>query len=463
MAERLSALDASFLEAETPSAHMHVGWAALFDPPEEGTPPSFEQLRDHIARRLQRAPRYRQRLAQVPLGLGSPAWIDDERFDVAHHVRASAAEDLLELAGAVMSTPLGRERPLWELWIADGLDDGRIGVVGKAHHCMVDGLAAVELASLLLDPTPEPPPEERDRWSPAPPPGAARLLVGAAADRLRQGLGVATLAARLASSPGRAVALAGRAGRAARALGHSLVPAAPGGVLNEPLSPYRRLAAATRPFEDLKRVKRAFGVTVNDVVLAVATGGVNSYLAEHGGGCDRLKAMVPVSVRGEGAEGELGNRISFIFLDLPCGEPDPERRLRKLHAVTAERKAFGEPDGAEAVLELASYAPSLVQRALTRLVASPRTFNLVVSNIPGPPQTLYLLGCPLREAYPVVPLADRHTLSIGFTTVAGRACFGVYCDRDALPDAHLLTASLHRSLDELMELAEAGAREKAPA
>src|SRR5215211_5988026 len=189
--DRLSALDSSFLDVETASAHMHVGWATVLDPPEEGPPPSFEQLRDHVSRRLHRAPRYRQRLARVPLGLARPLWIDDVRFDVTRHVRRSPTGDLMGLAGQVMSTPLSRERPLWELWVADRLDDGRIGVVGKAHHCMVDGIAAVELATVLLDPEPEWPSDPPDEWQPAEPPGQARLLAGGLADRARDQLALA--------------------------------------------------------------------------------------------------------------------------------------------------------------------------------------------------------------------------------------------------------------------------------
>src|ERR687895_59511 len=183
--QRLSALDASFLDVETASAHMHVGWAAAFDPPEDGPAPSFEQLRDHISRRLHRAPRYRQRLAEVPLGLSRPVWVDDDQFDLDHHVRRAETGDLRELAGTVLSTPLGRDRPLWEMWIADGLDDGRMGLVGKAHHCMVDGIAAVELAALLLDPQPEPMPSEEDSWRPAPVPDALSRLSRGVLDQVR--------------------------------------------------------------------------------------------------------------------------------------------------------------------------------------------------------------------------------------------------------------------------------------
>jgi diacylglycerol O-acyltransferase / wax synthase len=446
---RLSALDASFLDVESASAHMHVGWAAALEPPGDRPPPSFEQLRDHVARRLHRAPRYRQRLAAVPLGLARPVWVDDERFDVSHHVRHASIGDLHELAATVMSTPLSRERPLWELWIDVGLHDGRIGVVGKAHHCMVDGIAAVELAALLLDPDPEAPADAPDSWSPEPPPSAAALIAGGLRERAGEPLRLVAGSARMVASPGRLLSLAGRTGQA---LAHSLARTVPDDRLNQPLSPYRHLGTLARPLEDLKRVKRAFGTTVNDVVLAAAAGGVRRYLQGHGERPVRLKAMVPVNIRA-GGSGELGNRIAFLFMDLPCEQPDPIARLAQIHRVTRERKAAGEPEGADAVLELASHAPSAVQRGLSRLFASPSTFNVVVSNIPGPVDQLYMLGCPVREAYPVVPLADRHGLSIGFTTVAGGAFFGVYADRDSIPDPDRLATGIGAALDELVELA----------
>jgi WS/DGAT/MGAT family acyltransferase len=456
--QRLSALDASFLDVETTSAHMHVGWAAAFDPPEEGSAPSFEQLRDHISRRLHRAPRYRQRLADVPLGVSRPVWVDDDRFDLDHHVRRAETGDLLELAGTVLSTPLGRDRPLWEMWIADGLDDGRIGVVGKAHHCMVDGIAAVELAALLLDPEPEPSPEPTQPWRPAPAPGAATRLVEGVVDRALDQLSLFGSAARLAASPGR---LATGAQRAGRALLSSLAPANPIGALNEPISPYRTLATLGRPLEELRAIKRAYDCTVNDVVLAVSCGGVRRYVERRGDEPGRLKAMVPVNVRDEGAAGELGNRISFIFLELPCDEPEPGLRLRDIGRATSQAKQGGEPAGATTVLDLAAAAPSTLQRAVSRLVASPRTFNVVVSNIPGPREPLWMLGCRLREAFPMVPLADRHALSIGFTSVAGGAFFGVYADRDSVSDAERLAADIGRELDELARAAPVKPREEA--
>jgi diacylglycerol O-acyltransferase len=457
--QRLSALDASFLEVETSAAHMHVGWIAVLEPPAGRAAPSFEQFRDHVARRLHRAPRYRQRLARVPLGLGRPRWVDDERFDISRHVRRSSGGNLLELAGTVMSTPLSRERPLWELWIADQLDDGRVGVVGKAHHCMVDGIAAVELAALLLDVEPDAPPDEPDPWEPAAPPSAAGLLVGGVLDRARDQVRLASASARMATAPRRLLAGVERSGRA---LLHSLARTAPVERLNEPLSPYRHVGTLSRSLDELRLVKRAFGTTVNDVLLAAAAGGVRHYLERHEAEPQKLKAMVPVNVRAGGA-GELGNRIAFLFIELPCHDPDPLARLSAVHLATREAKATGEPEGADAVLELASYAPSPVQRMVSRIVASPSTFNVVVSNIPGPREQLYMLGCALREAYPIVPLAERHGLSIGFTTVAGGAFFCVYADRDSVPDPDRLAGEIGNALDELIELAPPARREAAAA
>jgi diacylglycerol O-acyltransferase len=454
---RLSALDASFLDVETASAHMHVGWAAAFDPPDEGPAPSFEQLRDHVARRLQRAPRYRQRLAGVPLGLARPVWVDDDRFDITRHVRPAGPAALGELAGSVLSTPLSRERPLWELWISDRLDDGRIGIVGKAHHCMVDGIAAVELATVLLDLEPDRPPDPPDDWRPAEPPGQARRLVDGLVEIAR---GQLALAGSVAGALGSPRSLASGAQRAAGALANSLTPASPLGVLNAPISPYRALATVARPMDELRDIKRVYGCTINDVVLAASTGGVRRHLERHGERPARFKAMVPVNVRDEGAAEEFGNRISFIFVELPCAEPGAEERLRHVASAIGAAKASGEPAGATTILDLAAAAPSVVQRAMSRLVASPRTFNVVVSNIPGPQLPVWMLGCRLREAYPIVPLADQHALSIGFTSVDGGAFFGIYADRDAGPDAEHLARDIGAELDELGRLARAGSRRR---
>jgi diacylglycerol O-acyltransferase len=451
---RLSPLDAAFLEVESPTAHMHVGWVALFRPP-EGTPrPTFMELRRRIEGRVPYAPRYRQKLAWVPFGLHDPEWIDDPGFDIRAHVRHSTAREIGRLVERVYSRPLARHRPLWEVWIADNLADGRIGVVGKAHHCMVDGIAAVELASLFCDMTADAPPTEAATpWDPAPEPNRRDLLTRAVEDRLRDQMRVLEVPKQVVRSPGRVFGLAGEAARAGRALFHALSPSIPDETLNEPISPLRTLATVSRPLEDLKRVKRRFGTTVNDVVLAAAAGGVRQYLHGRGQTPSRLKAMVPVNLR-DGAASDLGNRISFVFVELPCDEPSPLRRLEEVRFAMTKRKEAGEPRGAEQALDAVSFVPHPVQHAVSHAVASARAYNLTVSNIPGPRQPLWMAGCPLEEAYPVVPLADRHAVSIGFTTVVEQGFFGIYADRKTVPDADRLAGAVERSLEELIATAE---------
>jgi diacylglycerol O-acyltransferase / wax synthase len=447
MSRRLSALDASFLALETPTAHMHVGWVAVFSASAEGRLPSFSELRDNIELRLARAPRYRQKLASVPLGLRAPEWTDDVAFSVDRHVyRASGP--LHDLVDQVMSIPLRRDRPLWEMWICENSEDQTFAIVGKTHHCMVDGLAAVELVSLLLDPTPEPATVEPEGWRATPEPGGERLLARGVRDLLTDQLGLLNLPLRAVTSPARAARdTATGAVRVTRALG-GVLRAAPASVINDQLSPLRRLAWTQRPLSDLRLVKRVYGTTVNDVILAAVAGGVRSYLIRRGEEPSALKVMVPVSVRS--ADDVLGNRISFVFTKLPCDEPDALSRLYQVHGTMSRCKRDGEPEGVDFVLKAAGRTPVTVQQNLSRLIASPRTFNLVVSNIPGPTIPMYMLGCSLEGAYPVVPLADQHAVSVGMVSVHDRACFGVYTDAQALPDADMLAHDIDDAITELL-------------
>ncbi len=433
---------------------MHVGWAASFRPP-DGARPSFDEVFDHIAGRLSRGRRFRQRLASVPLSLNAPLWIDDDRFDAARHIVRAKSGTMGEVVDDCMSQQLDRSRPLWQFCIADQLDDGRIGVVGKAHHCMVDGIAAVELAALLLDPTPEAEAPAPDRWRPAPTPAAVSRLAGGVIDQIRGDFELLRVPAKVARSPLRALRVASKGVAAARAAASMLRPARPIPTLNAPISPLRHLATVRRPLTELQTIKAGFGTTVNDVVLAASTGAVRRLLEQRAEPAVRLKAMVPVNVRSTSEGPGSGNRISFMFVNLPCDEPDPIRRLRAIHGDTAERKGDGESRWLEDILGAVGYFPQPVRDAFSHVIASPLVFNLTVSNIPGPSEPMYMLGCELEEAYPVVPIADRHALSIGVTTIRDQACFGVYADREAVPDADLVASAIGESVEELLSLTPA--------
>jgi diacylglycerol O-acyltransferase len=451
-AERLSALDASFLAVEGPTAPMHVGWVATFDPPEDGPRPTFEQLATHIAGRLGHAPRYRQRLAEVPLAVHEPVWVDDPAFDAVEHVRSATGRTLDEVVDTVLSTPLTRDRPLWEMWLNPELPDGRIAMVGKAHHCMVDGIAALQLANLVLDRESAVPhtTNGHNGWSPAPAPSPSERLVRAVADRAEDSAALALAPLKLAGSPRRLRTVPGAARRGVRTLAHTVLPPARSSPLNRPGSPARHLARRGRPLDDLRGVRRRYGVTLNDAVLAACAGALRRFALRRGDEPRPLKAMVPVDVRSATDAAGTGNRISFLFVELPCHEPDPLVRLMSLNRATAQRKRDGEAADTDAALRALALTPRPLQRALAQVVAHPRLFNLVVSNVPGPALPLYLRGCRLRELYPAVPLADRHALSIGVATVAGRACFGLYADAVTLPDADALADDLDASIDELV-------------
>jgi diacylglycerol O-acyltransferase / wax synthase len=445
---RLSPLDAAFLALESEHAPMHVGWAALFAPPAKGLRPSFEAIRDHISGRLGRAPRYRQKLANVPLGLDDPVWFDDPQFDIARHVRRARSTDFGQLVDEIMSAPLDHDRALWELWVAEELDDGQIGVVGKAHHCLVDGLAAVELMGLLLDVEVEPQTDPPDGWTPAPRPSPLELVGGALGHHAEQALGLGRLPLAWAREPRRLLDLPVQARRAALATAHTLLPPAPPSRLNGPMEAARHLACHARPLEDLKLIRKRFGTTVNDVLLSASAGALRGLLEHRQEPLHGVKAMVPVSI--EAPDERWGNGIAFLFLVLPCEESDPVWRLREVHVAMRERKRAREPEGSGAVLDALGYAPRALRRVVSRALASPQMSNLTISNIPGPTMPLYLMGCEVTRAYPVVPLSDGHGISIGMTTVGGQACFGVYAQAKLADDAELIAHGIDQGIDELL-------------
>lgn len=433
---------------------MHVGWVAVFDGPEDGPRPAFPELFDHMAGQLARAPRYGQRLAGVPFGVHESIWIDDADFDVAAHLHHAEGEDLTALVDAILSSPLQRDRPLWEMWVADGLPDGRLAVVGKMHHCMVDGVAAAQLGRLLLDSEPDAPRgESQDQdggGSPTGAPSAGERLARGLVDRAVDSASLALAPVRLISSPSRLRGLPSALGRGARTVAHTLLPPAPGSPFNHPGTAERHHARVALPLDDLREIKRRFGVTPNDVVLAVCAGALRRFAERRAEAPQTLKAMVPVDVRSHTDSPDSGNRISFVFIELPCEEPDAIVRLKIIHRATAQRQQDGEAEELDAALGAVARTPSPLQRTFAHLFAHPRLFNLTISSMPGPALPRYLCGCRLREIYSAVPLADRHALSIGVVTVAGQICFAVYSDAVTLPDADALGSDLEGALDELL-------------
>ena len=441
---RLSALDASFLAVEREDAPMHVGWVARFDGPQ----PGFAAVRYHLVERLEGAPRYRQKLAPVPLGLHEPVWADDPDFDPAAHVRRAAGGDLDAIVDGIFSTPLRRDRPLWEIWVADELPDTGFVLIGKMHHCMVDGAAIAELGRRMLDADPEGgTPRPADARIPAPAPSPVARLARGAIDRTVDGARLVLAPARVATSPDKLRALPSLA----RTAVHMLLPPAPGSSLNITGTAARRHVRVTRSLDDVRAIRRRFGVAPNDVILAACTGALRRTAERRGEPPQRLKVMVPADVRGAADDPGAGNRITFVFHELPCDEPDPIARLEAIGEVTAQRRRDGDAEAMDAAFGVLALTPSPVQRVLAHAFAHPRLFNLTISSVAGPAVPRFVLGCRLATVHSAVPLSGRHALSIGVVMVAGQVCFGLLGNAVALPDADEVGADLGASFDELVQ------------
>jgi diacylglycerol O-acyltransferase len=450
--KRLTPLDSSFLRVESPSAHMHVAWVGLYaiDPARER--PALNALRAKVGARLRHLPRFRQRLAFPPLRMGEPFWVDDPDFHVSAHVTELCRPDepislarFRKLTDAILSEPLDRDRPLWQIYLVPRLDDGRAGLVCKLHHAMVDGKSAVEVALLLFDSSPDTEQEAPDAWSPPGPPNGARLaldsVVAGATESLRAVRGIAR-----AAGPGGASSLAGTLRRAALAVEMDLLRPAPPSYLNVPIGPGRTLVCHSAAMSDVTRARNRTPATVNDVCLAAVSGALRELALASVRPPRQLKVMVPVSVRDESQRRDMGNRISFTFIDLPVHLRSPHERLEHIHRSTSAFKSSGRASGTELVLGAVGALPEPLKDVAARMVASPRTYNLTVSNIPGPSAPVYMLGAELTEAYPVVPLADDHTLSIGIFGYCERLHFGIYADPEALPGVTKLPAALNSAI-----------------
>jgi diacylglycerol O-acyltransferase / wax synthase len=462
---RLTSLDGSFLRVETESAHMHVAWSGLFDPPGDGRPrPSVEALRPKIAARLGRVPRFRQRLAFPPLRLAEPCWIDDPEFHVARHVTALGDPDVpmpverfTQITDAVLSEPLDRARALWHVYLVPWLEDGRIGLVFKMHHALVDGKSAVELALLLFDLERDPEPEADAGWQPEPPPSAARLALDAMVNNASEPLRAARDMARLAASR-RDGGLTGTLRRAALAFEQDLLRSAPPSYLNAPIGPRRALVRHRAPIAGLLEAKRRAGVTLNDVCLTALAGALRELARLRGEAPRPLRVMVPVSVRADAESQDLGNRISFAFIELPLEIRSRAERLREVHRATAAFKASGRPAGTGALLGAIGLLPDPLKDRAAQIASSKRVFNLTISNIPGPRFPVYMLGAELSEAYPVVPLGGEHSLSVGMFSYREHMFFGLYADPETLPEVGELPALIEA---EVRALARLRARQRA--
>ena len=457
---RLSPLDGSFLRVETPTAHMHVAWKGRFRPVGDRSAPTLALLRRSVAARLDTAPRFRQRLAFPPGGLGEPVWVDDEQFRIEHHVRAFSGDDEVlsrkrfdQLADDALSTPLERNRALWRVHLAPQLDDGSVGLVMQVHHAMVDGKSAVELALLLLDLGPDPEIREPEAWTPAEAPSKARLAVEAVADAGAESLRAARMAARAATSPRTSMRIADTQRRTALTVGEDVLKPAPSSYVNVDIGPRRTLVHHTAQLGPLLEAKSRLHVTLNDLCLAAVAGAMRLLALRAGRTPEPLKVMVPVSRRAPEEAADLGNRIAFVFVELPVDHPRAADRVAAVHQATRRFKRDDRASGGEALLGALGVLPEPLRDRAAKLAASPRMYNLVVSNVPGPRVPVHLLGCELLEAAPVIPLSDGHALSIGIFTHRDVVTFGAYADPVALPDAALLPAALHASLLTIEDLA----------
>ncbi|HZP39901.1 MAG TPA: wax ester/triacylglycerol synthase family O-acyltransferase [Candidatus Binatia bacterium] len=462
--EPLTAADRSFLAFETASCHMHLGGTALFDVGPLATPEGgvdVERLRAHVGARLHLIPRYRQRLAWVPLEQRA-VWVDDEHFSLAFHVRHTALprpgdeQQLKQLAGRIMSQQLDRARPLWELWIVEGLEGNRFALVTKTHHCIADGISAVDLLTVLLSlDANAPPSEEPAAWVPRPAPTPRELLRDVWLRRANVPLNVWAALRYVARRPDRAWARVVEGATAtARTIGAGL-PLPSETPLNRPIGPHRRLEWLALDLAEVKEVKNRLGGTVNDVVLATVTGAIRRFLRRRRVEVERLnfRVVVPVSVRTVDQRGTVNNRASGWLMSLPIDEEHPYARLLRVQEATLALKQSRQERGPAVLGEAAEMVGGAFLTLGVRLVSRLSPFNLIVTNIPGPPTPLYLLGAKLLAGYPLVPLFENQGLAIALFSYAGRLFWGLNADWDLVPDVHDVARAIEASFAELRDAA----------
>ena len=466
--DRLSSTDASFLHQEGPTSHMHIGGALIFD----GPPPPFEDFLDHVRGRLHLVPRYRQKLAHPPLESGRPLWVDDPSFNLEYHVRNTALpapgteEQLWRLAARIASQQLDKAKPLWEMWLVEGLQDGRFALISKTHHSLVDGVSGVDLATVLFDMEKSPPAPKADDltpWQAQPEPSPAELVVAGVRGAAGVAVEMATRAVAAATRPAAAITRVRDAAEGVGEIVWAALNPAPETPLNVEIGPHRRFAVVRHTLSDYKQVKDQMGGTVNDVVLAVVSGALAGWLRNRGIRTEGLemRALVPVSVRRQEDRGTLGNRLAVMRGPLPVYISDPVARLRYVKKAMDGLKESKQAVGAATLAAVNDLAPPTILAQASRLNFSTRLFNLIVTNIPGPQFPLYVLGRQLRDLFPIAFLPRGHALAVAIMSYNGKLCYGLLGDYDALDDIEVIAAGLDEALADLQQLAD-GRKEAGP-
>jgi WS/DGAT/MGAT family acyltransferase len=457
--DRLTAVDASFLSNEKDEAHMHVGGVLIF----EGPPPSYEDLLEHINSRMHLVPRFRQKLAFPPLESGRPFWVDDPSFNLEYHVRHSALpspgseEQLRNMVGRVFSQRLDRSKPLWELWLVQGLKRKRFALVSKTHHSLVDGVSGVDIATVLFDfkPVPEPA-EPESSWVAQPEPSGASLVARSVEGLLETPVRAARRLEAAIRHPRPAVRQLTEAAEAVGEVAWAYANPAPEVPLNTPIGSHRRFQWVRGDLAELKRIKGALGGTVNDVVLTVVSGALRRWLHSRGVRTEglELRALVPLSIRAEDQHGVLGNQIAAMRGPLPVYIADPVRRLDEVRKGMENVKSSKQALGAEVISRFNDFAPPTLLAQASRLNFSTRLFNLIVTNVPGPQVPLYVLGRELEDIFPVAFLPENHALAIAIMSYNGNIDYGLLADYDAMPDLDAIEQGIEESTAELLAEAE---------
>ena len=466
--EPLSYLDASFLALESRTSHMHVAGVALFDASalkSDNGGIDIERIRAHIRGKLQYIPRYRQRLEWVPYDR-RPVWVDDAEFNFDYHVRHTSLprpgsdQQLKDLAGRIVSNKLDRHKPLWELWVVEGVSDDRFAIIAKIHHCMIDGVSGVDLTTILMNVVPDSTIEEAPEWVPRAAPTPTQLAVAETARMTRKLIdGLSNLGDRVKDAQEMTERALDKSIAALSSLRSGWLTPSDRTPLNPDIGPNRRFNWTEMPLDDVKAIKNALGGSVNDVVLAITAGAVRSFLIE-----DRdfdpsnseFRVMNPVSTRSADQTGQLGNQVAMWLVDFPVDLEDPLDRYAKITVETQHLKETNQALGAATIVELSSGTPITLLSLANRVVGSRiRPFNMTVTNIPGPQFPMYLLESQMLANYPMVPLWAQHGLGVALFSYNGMLLWGIQADYDTLPDSDSFLKRIQESFAELGELAAA--------